>query len=288
MYISRAPDVSAAAASRLQARGRPGMLGRARIPTTASADQPRPPTVNELLRGAQRAMRRLQSTPLHPQWHAYRGSAAKLRMLAREASGRVLDLGAADGWARAHVPGASDYVSLDYPATAVALYGVRPDIFGTATCLPFRDASFATVLLLDVLEHVPDPESALAEVARVLAPGGRLLLTVPFLYPIHDDPYDFQRYTRNGLKVVLERAGLRVAATAVARPRGGNRGTRGQPCACPRACSMPRASAGSTPSPGCCCRCGCRLCNLLSWCVARVAPDDGFMPLGYTVVATKP
>ena len=44
----------------------------------------------------------------------------------------------------------------------------------------------------------------------MLAPGGRLLLTVPFLYPIHDDPYDFQRYTRNGLKVVLERAGMRV------------------------------------------------------------------------------
>ena len=93
-------------------------------------------------------MRGLQSTPLHPQWHAYRGAAAKLRMLAREASGRVLDLGAAPRWRRALLPPARDRGSLDYPASAVALYGVRPDIFGTATCLPFRDASFATVLLL--------------------------------------------------------------------------------------------------------------------------------------------
>lgn len=232
-------------------------------------------------------MRGLRSTPLHPQWHAHRGTAAKLRMLAREAGGRVLDLGAADGWARAHVPGASEYLSLDYPATAVALYGVRPDIFGTASCLPFRDASFATVLLLDVLEHVPDPESALAEVARVLAPGGRLLLTVPFLYPIHDDPYDFQRYTRNGLKVVLERAGLGLAqlqshghavetaalAANLALSKGVLDAARGHRAYAIVGLLLPLWVP---------------LCNVLSWCVARVAPDDGFMPLGYTVVATKP
>jgi SAM-dependent methyltransferase len=207
-------------------------------------------------------------------------------MLAREASGRVLDLGAADGWARAHVPGASDYVSLDYPATAVAMYGVRPDIFGTATCLPFRDGSFATVLLLDVLEHVPDPESALAEVARVLAPGGRLLLTVPFLYPIHDDPYDFQRYTRNGLRVVLERSGLQVVQLQA-------HGHAAETAALAANLALSKSVLDAIRQRRVFALAGLLLplwvplCNLMSWCVARISPDDGFMPLGYSVVATK-
>lgn len=231
-------------------------------------------------------MRRLQSTPLHPQWHAYRGAAAKLAMLAHEAGGRVLDLGAADGWARTRMPGAADYVSLDYPVTAVGLYGARPDVFGTAGSLPFRDASFDTLLLLDVLEHLPDPQAALAEVARVLAPGGRLLLTVPFLYPIHDDPHDYQRYTRNGLRVALERAGLRVGrleahgrALETAALMGNLALSKSVLDAVHR--RHPFALAAVllplwVP-----------LANVASWVLARLAPDDGFMASGYLVVATR-
>lgn len=76
--------------------------------------------------------------------------------------------------------------------------------------LPFRGASFDAVLLSDVLEHVPRPSDLLEELHRVLRPGGRLLLSVPFLYPVHEAPYDFFRYTEFGLRALLAGAGFRL------------------------------------------------------------------------------
>jgi SAM-dependent methyltransferase len=64
-----------------------------------------------------------------------------------------------------------------------------------AQALPFADGSFQTVIASDVLEHLADPQFAWREIARVLAPGGVVLLNVPFLYPIHAHPHDHFRYT---------------------------------------------------------------------------------------------
>ena len=74
--------------------------------------------------------------------------------------------------------------------------------------MPFRDESFDTVLLLEVLEHVAEPERVLAEIQRVLRIGGVLLLSMPFLYPLHDSPHDYQRYTAPGLMHAVKRAGM--------------------------------------------------------------------------------
>ena len=76
--------------------------------------------------------------------------------------------------------------------------------------LPFGDRSFETVILSDVLEHVPDPDRLWKEMARILAPGGRVLLNVPFLYWIHETPHDFCRYTQFALRRQAEAAGLTV------------------------------------------------------------------------------
>jgi SAM-dependent methyltransferase len=76
--------------------------------------------------------------------------------------------------------------------------------------LPFRDATFDTVLCTEVLEHVPDAAAVVAELTRVLRPGGAVLVTVPFLYPVHEAPHDYQRFTAFGLRSVLERNGLQV------------------------------------------------------------------------------
>ena len=67
-----------------------------------------------------------------------------------------------------------------------------------------------SVLLLDVLEHLPEPDKALAEANRVLKIGGSLVVSVPFLYPVHDAPYDFQRYTMFGMRNAIEREGFDV------------------------------------------------------------------------------
>lgn len=76
--------------------------------------------------------------------------------------------------------------------------------------LPFRDASFDTVLCTEVWEHVQEPAAAAREAFRVLRPGGRLVVTVPFLYPTHEAPYDFGRFTQFGLESILRRAGFVV------------------------------------------------------------------------------
>jgi SAM-dependent methyltransferase len=74
--------------------------------------------------------------------------------------------------------------------------------------LPFPDASFDTALLSDVVEHLPRPGATMAEVARVLRPGGCVILNTPFLYPLHEEPWDYQRLTRHGLTRLVGDAGL--------------------------------------------------------------------------------
>lgn len=76
--------------------------------------------------------------------------------------------------------------------------------------LPFPDGAFDTVLLSDVLEHIPNPQDACQEIGRILARDGKLLMNVPFYYWLHEQPYDFYRYTEFALRRLMEQAKLRV------------------------------------------------------------------------------
>lgn len=143
---------------------------------------------------------RFRSTPIHPQWFVYRGERKKRKEILRWMKGIVLDIGCADGRIKQFLPENVSYIGLDYYTTAVNWYNTRPDIFGDAHDLPIASGSIDSVLLLDVLEHLHDPEKALSEVARVLTPGGVLYLQVPFMYPEHDAPLDYQRWTQNGIR----------------------------------------------------------------------------------------
>lgn len=80
------------------------------------------------------------------------------------------------------------------------------------------DDSYQTVLLSDVLEHIREPRDLLAEIARVLRPGGVLLANTPFLYGLHEQPHDFYRYTRYALEHLHALAGLEIVSL---RPIGG-------------------------------------------------------------------
>ncbi|WP_432836539.1 methyltransferase domain-containing protein [Dactylosporangium sp. CA-092794] len=66
--------------------------------------------------------------------------------------------------------------------------------------LPLADGCLAGGVSIAVLEHVPDPAAHIAEMHRVLRPGGRMLVFVPFMQPFHASPFDFQRYTEVGLR----------------------------------------------------------------------------------------
>ncbi|HLY33902.1 MAG TPA: methyltransferase domain-containing protein, partial [Jatrophihabitantaceae bacterium] len=124
---------------------------------------------------------------------------------ANDISGTMLDLGAGNQPFR---PWYSTLAKRTIAVDAAPLPGL--DAVSFAAPLPFRDASFDSILCTSVLEHVDNAEYAVSEIARVLKPGGRLLVTVPFLYPEHEAPYDFWRTTHHGLRSVLERHGLVV------------------------------------------------------------------------------
>lgn len=146
---------------------------------------------------------------MHPQWLLGQRSPPKN---IEQASGTVLDIGAADKWIAKHLSAGVQYVSLDYPATGHEMYAARPDVFSDAARLPFCDAAFDGLICLEVLEHVADPARVMTEIARVLKPGGRAWISMPFLYPLHDAPFDFQRFTEYGLRRDVQRAGLKVVA----------------------------------------------------------------------------
>jgi SAM-dependent methyltransferase len=134
-------------------------------------------------------------------WKAIAGSSAQL-------TGKLLDVGCGSKPYRTLFDGAQ-YVGLDIDSETARLRGVA-DAFYDGGRFPFADGEFASVLCNQVLEHVFQPEEFVREIRRVLAPGGRLLMTVPFVWDEHEQPYDFARYTSFGLQALLTRNGFRV------------------------------------------------------------------------------
>lgn len=80
----------------------------------------------------------------------------------------------------------------------------KPDIVADAGNLPFDDNEFEMILCTEMLEHVKNPFDVEKEFYRVLRPGGRLILTTRFVYPIHDSPHDYWRYTKYGLRQLFK------------------------------------------------------------------------------------
>ncbi len=86
----------------------------------------------------------------------------------------------------------------------------KVDVVCPATALAFPDNSFDTVLCTQVLEHVYDHHAVVREANRVLQTGGKLILTVPFCWELHEEPYDFFRITKHGLKELFEENNFKI------------------------------------------------------------------------------
>jgi SAM-dependent methyltransferase len=134
-------------------------------------------------------------------WRAVRAQAPALK-------GRLLDVGCGSKPYRGLFD-VSEYIGMDIDTDATRRRGLA-DVFYDGHRFPFDDASFDAVLCNQVLEHVFEPDAFVAEIRRVLRPGGRLLLTVPFVWDEHEQPWDYARYSSFGLRALLERHGLAV------------------------------------------------------------------------------
>jgi SAM-dependent methyltransferase len=111
-------------------------------------------------------------------------------------SGRTLDIGAQNGPYAAWFP---NRVAVDIRR------GTGVHLLSDAHALALADSTFDVVICTEVLEHLREPQRAVDEMYRVLKPGGTLLLTTRFLFPIHDAPHDYFRFTKYGLQYLLRR-----------------------------------------------------------------------------------
>lgn len=155
----------------------------------------------------------LRGSVLHPQWLTDRFHRRSRRLLRELHKNLVLDIGSGNSRNSSYLDSSNTVVTLDYPTTN-RRYQVRPDVFGDATCLPVADGSFDAVFLFEVLEHIASFEEAIRETRRSLRARGKLFISVPFLYPIHDAPHDFHRFTVHGISKALETGGFHIARVA--------------------------------------------------------------------------
>lgn len=121
-----------------------------------------------------------------------------LRGLSLERHRSVLVVGAGHDPYRSLFKGSESYVCLDIEHVP----GVT-DVVASALDMPFDDGQFDCVIATECFEHIADPFAFCRELTRVLRPGGELVLTVPFLFHQHGDPFDFWRPTRQCLLELL-------------------------------------------------------------------------------------
>jgi SAM-dependent methyltransferase len=133
------------------------------------------------------------------------------------AGARLLDAGAGEG-RYAHEFARQRYCGVDL-AIGDASWNYRQlDAVADLTALPFRTGVFDAALHIVTIEHLREPGCALAEIARTMASGATLLVAAPHEWEVHQAPHDYFRYTRYGLRYLLEKAGFEVSEP---RPAGG-------------------------------------------------------------------
>jgi SAM-dependent methyltransferase len=139
----------------------------------------------------------------------------QLTELAPRASGRLLDVGCGDKpYEHMFRPYVSEYIGMEYSGTfdksAASANTSKPDIYYDGKTFPFDAGSFDTVICMHVLEHTLHPQTIMNEIGRVVRKGGLVAIGVPFSFRLHEEPFDYFRYTPHGLRAMFEEAGLAV------------------------------------------------------------------------------
>ncbi|HPT25769.1 MAG TPA: class I SAM-dependent methyltransferase [Bryobacteraceae bacterium] len=130
---------------------------------------------------------------------------------------RVLDAGAGESRHAAVFP-RQRYTGIDLAVGDPSWNYRRLDALADLERLPFSSHCFDAALMIVTIEHLKRPGAALAEIARVLRQGARLLVVAPHQWEVHQAPHDYFRYTRYGLEFLLSEAGFEVTALE---PAGG-------------------------------------------------------------------
>ncbi len=123
--------------------------------------------------------------------------------------GRMIDIGCATKpYKDLLAPYVEEHIGVDHEGSPHDRSQL--DLTGTAYAIPSADASFDSALCTFVLEHLEEPEKALRECHRGLKPGGAAIYQVPFIWHPHEEPRDFFRYGKEGLKYLFEKVGFEI------------------------------------------------------------------------------
>jgi SAM-dependent methyltransferase len=107
------------------------------------------------------------------------------------------------------------YSSPDIDVVAFDIYASpNTSLIADGHAMPFADGSFDGVWVQSVLEHVVDPPKVVAQINRVLAPGGLVFAETPFLWPVHERAYDFTRWTASGLRWLFRDFAIEASGTS--------------------------------------------------------------------------
>jgi SAM-dependent methyltransferase len=144
-------------------------------------------------------------------WHIAVQNEAALRdtlpIIKSFVKGVTLDLGAGKlAWRKSLMGSAKTYYSADVTQE-------HPDLdtlFDVTKPFPLESESFDTVFCYSVLEHTPKPGVVLPEIHRILKPGGSAIISVPFVFYLHGEPYDYFRFTKYGVKQLAKEAGFSI------------------------------------------------------------------------------
>ena len=145
---------------------------------------------------------------INPFYFARKGLAKHVTDLAVNVTGKTLDVGCGTK-PYAHLYQSIEYVGLEID-TPKNRANKKADYFYDGNKFPFDDALFDSIVANEVFEHVFNPDEFLNEIFRILKPQGVALLTMPFVWDEHEQPYDFARYSSFGIKSLLEKHGFEI------------------------------------------------------------------------------
>jgi len=145
---------------------------------------------------------------VNPFYYAKRELGKAVKKFSGAIAGKVLDVGCGQKPYRAYFK-CSEYIGLELDTIENRLQK-KADIYYDGKTFPFACEEFDSIVANEVMEHVFNPEQFLNEINRVLKNGGHFLITVPFVWDEHEQPYDYARYSSFGLFFLLEKHGFKI------------------------------------------------------------------------------
>ena len=140
-------------------------------------------------------------------WLVYQNSDLFLNKYSPYYKGKLYDLGCGiRSYEDFFLQFVENYIGIDW---GVSVHDTKADILADLNQpLPIDSAVADTVVCLSVLEHLSEPQTLLNEAYRIMKPGAVMILQVPWQWRLHEEPYDFFRYTPYGLKHLFGKAGF--------------------------------------------------------------------------------